>query len=366
LADGSNKIDNGWLKTGTGNGIDADTVDGNHASYLLARANHSGTQAASTISDFDTQVRTSRLDQMAVPTASVSLNSQKITNLAAPSASTDAVNKDYVDNNSQGIRPKASVVAASIGNLTLSGAQTIDGVSVVAGNRVLVKDQTNPEENGVYVAASGAWSRATDTDTWNELIGAYTFVSGGSTNASSGWTANIAAGGTLGVTAVPWTQFSQAGSVSAANVGTGALGVFKQKNGTSFEFYSIDDTTSVDVIKTGDVLTFAVLPAGINMNNLGGGPLSVANGGTNATTASAARTNLGATTKYAALVGNGADTEFTLTHALNTLDVIVQVRKNSAPRSVVEPDIEIIDVNNVKVSFNLAPSTDQYRVVIVG
>jgi len=63
----------------------------------LARANHTGTQAASTISDFDTQVRTSRLDQMAAPTAAVSLNSQKITNLDSPTASSDAANKGYVD-----------------------------------------------------------------------------------------------------------------------------------------------------------------------------------------------------------------------------------------------------------------------------
>ena len=63
----------------------------------LARANHTGTQTASTISDFDTQVRTNRLDQMTAPTGSVSLNSQKITNLATPTSNNDAVNKTYID-----------------------------------------------------------------------------------------------------------------------------------------------------------------------------------------------------------------------------------------------------------------------------
>jgi hypothetical protein len=67
------------------------------ATNPLARANHTGTQPASTISDFDAQVRTSRLDQMAAPTAAVSANSQKVTNLGAPAAATDAANKDYVD-----------------------------------------------------------------------------------------------------------------------------------------------------------------------------------------------------------------------------------------------------------------------------
>lgn len=63
----------------------------------LARANHTGSQAASTISDFDTQVRTSRLDQMAAPTGSVSMNSQKITNVATPTLSGDAATKGYID-----------------------------------------------------------------------------------------------------------------------------------------------------------------------------------------------------------------------------------------------------------------------------
>jgi hypothetical protein len=76
----------------------AGSIDnGKLATDPLARANHTGTQLASTVSDFDTQVRTNRLDQMAAPTGSVSANSQKITNLATATTSTDAINKDYVD-----------------------------------------------------------------------------------------------------------------------------------------------------------------------------------------------------------------------------------------------------------------------------
>ena len=87
----------------TGGIVNADIASGaaialsKLATDPLARANHTGTQTASTISDFDTQVRTSRLDQMAAPTASVSLNSQKITNLATPTSNTDAATKAYVD-----------------------------------------------------------------------------------------------------------------------------------------------------------------------------------------------------------------------------------------------------------------------------
>ena len=76
----------------------AGSIDnGKLATDPLARANHTGTQLAATVSDFDTQVRTNRLDQMAAPTGSVSANSQKITNLATATTSTDAINKDYVD-----------------------------------------------------------------------------------------------------------------------------------------------------------------------------------------------------------------------------------------------------------------------------
>jgi hypothetical protein len=74
---------------------DSDKLDAQHGAYYLARANHSGTQLASSVSDFDTQVRTSRLDQMAIPTAALNLNSQKITSLAAPTAATDAATKAY-------------------------------------------------------------------------------------------------------------------------------------------------------------------------------------------------------------------------------------------------------------------------------
>lgn len=369
LANGSGKIDNGWLNTGTGNGLDADLLDGQHGSYYLSRANHTGTQTASTISDFDTQVRTSRLDQMAAPTASVNLNNQKITNLATPVNATDAANKDYVDSVSQGLDPKQSVKAATTvagGNIVLNGPLNVDGVSLVAGNRVLVKNQTLPEENGIYVVQTGAWTRASDTDTWAELVSAYVFVEQGTTNADSGWLCTVDSGGTLGTTAVDWVQFSQAGTVTASNVGTGTVNVFKQKNGATLEFRTLDDSTSVDVVQTGDVITFDVKPAGINMNNLGGGPLSVLNGGTGASTAAGAKTNLGFTTKYSEDIGDGTAKVFVVTHSLGSRDVVVQVRQNSSPYAVVEPDIEMTSTNTITLRFNKVPTSAQYRVTIIG
>jgi len=369
LANGSNKIDNGWLNTGAGNGLDADLLDNQQGTYYLARANHTGTQVASTISNFDTQVRTSRLDQMAAPTASVSLNSQTITNLANPVNGTDGANKNYVDSVSQGLDPKQSVKAATTvagGNVVLTGPVNVDGISLVAGDRCLVKNQTLPKDNGVYVVQTGAWTRASDSDTWAELVSAFVFVEQGTTNADSGWLCTVDAGGSLGTTSVDWVQFSQAGTTDAANVGAGTVSIFKQKNGSNLEFKTIDDTTTIDAIQTGDVITFAVLPAGIDKNTLGGSALTVANGGTGATTAAGAKTNLGFTSKYSQSFGDGAATVYVITHNLNTEDVVVQVRYVAGTKAVVEPDIEMTSVNTITLRFNVAPTSNQFRVVIVG
>jgi hypothetical protein len=135
-----------------------------------------------------------------------------------PTASTDIANKLYVDTVAQGLDAKASCLAATTADITLSGTQTIDGVSVIAGDRVLVKNQTLSQNNGIYLCASGAWTRSTDAATFDSLVSAFTFVEQGSTNADAGFVCTADAGGTLGTTALPWSQFSGAGTFTA---GTG-------------------------------------------------------------------------------------------------------------------------------------------------
>lgn len=175
------------------------------------------TLTAAKISDFDTQVRTNRLDQMAAPTAAVSLNSQKITNLADPVSAQDAATKAYVDATKQGLDVKDSVRAATTANITLSGTQTVDGVSLLAGDRVLVKNQSVDSENGIYVVVSGgAWTRATDFDTTAKVTsGAFTFVESGTSNADSGWVLTTDGSITLGTTSLSFVQFSGAGQITA-------------------------------------------------------------------------------------------------------------------------------------------------------
>ena len=135
----------------------------------------------------------------------------------SPSAATDIVNKLYVDTVAQGLNPKAACKAGTLTNITLSGLQTIDGYSVLAGNRVLVKNQTATADNGIYVASASAWTRATDMDVWAEVPGAYTVLLNGS-QANTGWVSTSADTGTIGVTPITWVQFS---GVSTYYAGTG-------------------------------------------------------------------------------------------------------------------------------------------------
>lgn len=148
----------------------------------------------------------------------IAMGTNKITGLGTPTADADAATKAYVDGVAQGLDIKASVLVATTANITLSGTQTIDGVSVSAGQRVLVKDQTSQPENGIYLAAAGSWTRTTDMDAWTEFPGAFVFVESGTINDNTGWVCTVAAGGTLGSTNVTFEQFSGAGQVVA---GTG-------------------------------------------------------------------------------------------------------------------------------------------------
>jgi hypothetical protein len=191
-----------------------------------------------------------------------------ITNLTAtagtiattPSAATDIANKLYVDTVAQGLDAKASCLAATTANITLSGAQTIDGVSVVAGNRVLVKDQTAPEDNGIYLCAAGAWTRSTDAATFDSLVSAFTFIEQGSVNADAGFVCTADAGGTIGTTAIPFSQFSGAGTFTA---GTGLT-----LTGTVFSFTSpvavANGGTGLTSLGTG-VATFLGTPSSANL-----------------------------------------------------------------------------------------------------
>lgn len=149
----------------------------------------------------------------------------KFTNIAtttgtittAATGPTDIVNKQYVDYFAAGLSWKAPALTATSANITLSGLQTINGVTLVAGDVVLVKNQSNAAENGIYVASATAWTYSVGGDTWSEYVGAIIFVSSGSLNGTA-WYCTAQPGGTLGVTDMNWSNFSVASSYTA---GTG-------------------------------------------------------------------------------------------------------------------------------------------------
>lgn len=199
-------------------------VDGSaavSAAFTLATVNSNvGTFTKITVNakGLATAASQASLSDLSSPTSAFSFGTQLLTNLADPVNDQDAATKFYVDSVAQGLDVKASVKAATSGNITLSGAQTIDGVSIVAGDRVLVKSQTAQADNGIYVASNTSWSRSADANTFAELVSAYTFVEEGTTYADTGWVCTVNAGGTLGVTPITWSQFSGAGTYQA---GTG-------------------------------------------------------------------------------------------------------------------------------------------------
>jgi len=149
-------------------------------------------------------------------TGTVAVNSARITGLADPIDPQDAATKAYVDGARSGLDVKESVRAATTGNITLSNTQTIDGVALSNGDRVLVKDQTNAVQNGIYIVSSGAWVRAEDADEPTEVTaGLFVFVESGTSNADSGFVLTTDSPLTVGTDALSFVQFSGAGQIIA-------------------------------------------------------------------------------------------------------------------------------------------------------
>jgi hypothetical protein len=148
----------------------------------------------------------------------VDFNAQEATNAAAPTTAQSLATRAYVDAVATGLNVKNSVRAASTANGTLATAfengDTMDGITLATGDRILLKNQTSAAENGIrIVAASGAPARATDMDAWSEVPGAFCFVTSGTANGGTGWITTAAAGGTLDSTSMPWTQFSASATI---------------------------------------------------------------------------------------------------------------------------------------------------------
>lgn len=319
---------------------------------------------------------------------------------------------------SQGLDIKNSVKVATTEDITLSGTLAyVDGVALTEGTRILVKDQTDASENGIYVVAAGAWSRADDAGNGELTPGSFTFVEQGTVNADSGWVISTNGAITVGTTDIAWTQFSGTGQITAGDgitkTGselsvTAGSGITVDGSGVSISS-TYGGQSSIDTVGTiGDgtweANVIAVEYGGTGASNLTGyisgngtsaftaastipgadisgdisgnaenvnGTVAVANGGTGATTAAGARANLGATTKYAAnntsLTPSAGVVTWSVSHSLDTSDVTVQMR-DASTNAVVEADVTITNANTVTISWNAAGtvSADSYRVVVTG
>lgn len=253
------------------------------------------------------------------------LQAQKITNLADPSANADAANKQYVDNVARGLAWKAPVRAAATTNVAVGApGATLDGVTLAANDRVLLKNQTIAAQNGIYTwtASGSALVRAMDADTEGELTpGTAVSVTEGTVNGDKVFVVISDAAITIGTTAQTWGQLGGAGSYSAGN----------------------------GVSVAGSVIS-AVAQAG--------GGVSVGAGGIALDASLAAR-------KYSASIGNGSATSIAVTHGLGTKDVAVTLRQN-ADDAGVWTDWIATDANTVTLAFAAAPASNALRVTVVG
>jgi hypothetical protein len=238
--------------------------------------------------------------------ADLNLGGFKITNsgtIGSGDSDSTVATKGYVDAVAQGLDVKASCLVATTTDITLSapGAITIDGVVASTDfttgvTRILVKDQSAPAENGIYIwqGPAAAMTRSADANTWDELVGAFTFIERGTSNADSGWVCTVNAGGTLGTTAVTWTKFSQAGSYTANRGMVLSGGAFNFAQNTDYTIgdlpYATGGTTIglLADVATGNALISGGVATAPSWGKIGltthvSGTLPIANGGTGGT-----------------------------------------------------------------------------------
>jgi hypothetical protein len=305
----------------------ASQLAGQSGAFYLARANHTGTQTASTISDLATTVKGYRLDEFAVPTAAISLGNQKITSVATPTSPSDAATYqfvlDQIQASSTGISVKTPVRVVAKTNIDRSagGLLTIDSVTLVAGDRVLLVGQTDATQNGVYIAAVGSWTRATTEDETTELKGAFWLVNEGTVNAGTQWIVNNSTAPAVGTDPITIVQFGAVVSYTASN------GV--QKVGNDFR---------AQVVAGGGVSTGA---SGLQVD-----------------TTVVAR-------KFSTLIGDAVSTSITVTHNLGTQDVVVSIR-DASTNSGVFVDWVANSTSQVTISFLNAPASNAFRITVIG
>ena len=381
-----------WAQTNQFGTITAQTTygasSGNGSSTDYARADHThGTPALGTATPNAIAGVTGSAGSAATPSkedhthaftpaADLSMAGFKLTTVGAPSADGDAANKGYVDSVAQGLDIKASARLATTGALSAytftstaggtitgdaNGALSIDGVTPSVADRILVKNETsgNAPYNGIYVVTTVGdgstpyvLTRSADANTSSEVTsGMFVFIEEGTTNDNTGWVLTTNNPITLNTTALVFAQFSGAGTYSASNgvLLTGSNFTFAPRSG-----YGLQTGSSGAEIKLATT-------SGLNLSS----DLAVGAGnGISVLTNTVAIDSSVVVSKYAANVGDGSATSYTITHNLGTRDVIVSVYEATGSYAEVICDVNHATTNTITLLFSVAPTSNQYRVVV--
>jgi len=306
--------------------------------------------------------------------------------VATPTDAAHIANKGYVDAARQGLDVKQSVRVGTTAAINLASdleaGDVIDGVTLVAGDRVLVKNQNTASENGIYVAvASGAASRSSDAngtaDTGELKAGTFTFVEEGTVNSDKGFVVSTNGTITVGSTSITWTQFSGAGSFTAGDglsQDGNTINVNVVANRTAITSDAVDIASTY--VGQASITTLGTITTGTwSATDVG-----IAHGGTNASDETTARTNLGvkttagavttSTSTLARIASQGCTASAsgqsvtTVTHNFNTKNVIVQVYEDATGETVYG-DVIRNNTNTVTVTLQGSSiATDAFKIVV--
>jgi hypothetical protein len=286
---------------------------------------------------------------------------------------------------------KKSVRVATTANITLSAAQTVDGIVLVAGDRVLVKNQTTASTNGIYEVAAGAWTRVLDADAIGEIAGALVAVDSGTVNGGRHFTNVLKTTDTLGTTAMPWysvvyengtwaisvsgsaatlttarsingTNFDGSANITTANWGTARNisigGTSKSVNGSADVTWSTAEIAANTAVTLATARTLTIGSTGKTFNGSANVSWSLSEIGVDSSIATAFSSR-----QFVGLIGDGAAVDITVTHNLGSRRVIVQLF-DSATYETVFADVARTDVNTVTVSFTSPPALNAYTILI--